>query len=33
MNTKCPKCKTDKTLFYCDEDGSLSYKNEQPIKF
>ena len=33
MNTKCPKCKTDKCLFYCDEIGNLSYKNHQPIKF
>jgi hypothetical protein len=32
MNTKCPKCKSDKSLFYCDEDGSISYKNKPPIK-
>jgi hypothetical protein len=31
-NTKCPKCKLNNTLFQCDNNGSISYINEQVIK-
>ena len=32
-NTKCPYCKITNMLFYCNNDGNVSYLKNRPIKF
>jgi len=32
-NSKCPNCEIIHMLFYCNNDGTISYLKNRPIKF